>query len=104
MNFKKSAIKNTVLMCLETSEMCRGSDFYLAMNVYRCLGLPTDIGELSKISEAPSFETITRWRRRLQACYPDLRPDEWLMAHREEKKAEFQDIAADVPLRVAHEK
>ena len=91
-------IKNAVLYVLENNIDARNDNQILCAKVYEYLGLPTDLKKLSTIKNTPSLETITRWRRKWVECYPKLNGTENVEWYRQEKIADYKQIALDVPV------
>ena len=69
----------------------RDSDERLTANIWSKVILPPNTletisakGLLKKLSEGklPSYESISRCRRKLQELYPDLRGDKWYKRHK----------------------
>ena len=84
-------IKNAVLHVLQENEDARNDNQILCAKVYEHLGLPTDLKKLSTIKNKPSLESITRWRRK------------WVERYRQEKIADYKQIALDVPVVGGHD-
>lgn len=91
-------IKYAVLHVLEANEDARNNNQILCAKVYEHLGLPTDLKQLSTIKNKPSLETITRWRRKWVETYPRLKGTEKVERFRQEKIADYKQIALDVPV------
>ena len=73
----------------------RDSDERLTANIWSKTILPphnldniSAKGLLTKLSEGklPSYESISRCRRKLQELYPDLRGDKWYKRHKRADK------------------
>lgn len=73
---------------LEAREDCRNSDKVLLWAVWEKLGI-VFAGYLSsdQFLKAPTPETITRCRRKIQAYYPHLASSKEVQAYKEEKQA-----------------
>lgn len=97
MEDKQLVIKFAVALMLEKSEKARNNDTYLMAEVLKMMGMPTDLSVLCDIETAPVLATITRCRRKLQSCYPDLRATERVRRKRNEAQTDFKEIAKDVP-------
>lgn len=96
-------IKNIVLQVLQENVDARNDNQTLCAKVYEHLGLPTDLKKLSTIKNKPSLETITRWRRKWVECYPKLKGVETVERYRQEKIADYKQIALDAPVVGGHD-
>ena len=94
-------ISKLVKDVLEEDELSRKNDFELIAKVYEKLGVAkhltlSDIAILSSLtitkSEFPSFETITRCRRKIQELYPNLVDKKTQEARYEESKEVLNDL------------
>ena len=65
--------RDVVLKILQEEELARSNDNYLILRVYETLGLPTDLRDIARTS-TNKFESIRRWRAKLQEINPYLRP------------------------------
>lgn len=99
---KAEELKTTtqlVQQVLEEVPAARSSNDVLYLEVFRIinqnvLGLPLDV-VLTNMKEyaLPSFETIVRCRRKLQAEIPELRAGAAVQGFRGEREAEFREWA-----------
>lgn len=85
---------------LEQNESARKDDFILLAEVIEKLGIDTRISFRSILLfhnefQVPSFESITRCRRKLQELHPELKDEETAM-FREEKVEEFIQYALNI--------
>lgn len=91
---KINKVEKVVKFVLENSKQSREDNFILVYLVYRSLYI--DVNELTfqhimlnhKALKLPSFESITRARRKLQSKYDYLKPNNNVLNNRfvEEKK------------------
>lgn len=85
---------------LKTNESARKDDFILIEKVIEKLGINPEISFKSILLfhnelNVPSFETITRCRRKLQEKYPELKDEETAL-FREEKVEDFVQYALNI--------
>lgn len=96
---KIKIIEPLVQSILEKNEEARKDDFLLVAEVY--YSLVPEVADCSFTSvmlshkefKLPSFEGITRARRKLQREYEDLRPSEEVLKHRKQKEEEYKEYA-----------
>lgn len=99
---KVKVVEPLVKSILEEDKETRKDDFKLIAEVYHRLN--QEVGNLSfnivmlghKELKLPSVESITRSRRKLQAKYEYLRPDEEIEMLRVKEQAEFRRYAKEV--------
>ena len=86
------SIEEIVLNILKNDIRARNSDKWLIIQVLRKMGFKIFI-DYSHLGDMPSFETITRIRRKLQND-EDLFPptDERVISQRHQKEDEFREI------------
>lgn len=80
----KTKLYDLVKMVLEEQPLTRGSDKYLIVEVllYYKVNFLDDILKKS----VPSFETITRARRKIQQLHPELQTDNILVQKKRKNK------------------
>lgn len=89
-------IKDIVLEILERDYKARGNDEHLIAEVYKSLGLPTDLENIATLGKKRvSFGTITRWGRKWRACYPHLQPSKEIQELRDKQITKHKEIAKD---------
>lgn len=94
-------LEDVVKPILENNAEARGDDFKLILEVYWDMGIPANMGfnwlmlNHSKYG-LPSFESITRCRRKLQAMYPELKPIEEVEELRIQETATYIEYALDI--------
>ena len=90
-------VRDAVKVVLTQNEEARNSDWVLIKEV---LGFYTDTNmSLNEICndakdniDIPSIETITRFRRKLQAKYPELRACTKVVKYRKERETEMKEL------------
>ena len=92
-------IEEQVKNVLTTDPITRGDDFILVLNVYKLYGVPLDksLDEVLRNHNKyrlPSFASIIRTRRKLQAENPSL-INQQVKIIREEQEQEFRNYALD---------
>lgn len=98
---KLKKVEELVKRVLERKQFTKNDDFYLVVNVYCEINSDVrykDFGyvmENHKSLKLPSFESITRARRKLQAKYPDLRGSEDMTERRYREWQDFRTYALD---------
>ena len=99
---KLKKLETVVKHVLEEFEETRSDDFKLIYSVYRELDFAHTTRELfyeimmnHDLYKLPSFESITRCRRKLVKEYPELKPIEKVQKVREEKESEYINYAID---------
>lgn len=88
---EKIKINDIVENILSNDERCRNSDLFLIIKVCHEFGLPLKI-DWSRFNEYPSFESITRVRRKLNEKNMYL-PNQKLLDRRRELSIEYSNIA-----------
>jgi hypothetical protein len=83
-------IKDLVQELLDNDERCRGDDKWLILRVLRKLGFKIYV-EYRDLADMPSFETITRCRRKIQEEKPDSSPSEEILLSREKRQEDFRE-------------
>lgn len=85
----KKNIYDVVLRVLRESESCRNSDKKLIWDVLYILGYASGWGSLAKddYMKAPSFESITRARRKVQELHPELRSTREVQEGKDKKES-----------------
>ena len=91
-------LEQTVQEVLETNQRARNDNFVLVLDVYKRLEVPTtlDFRELMlqhKKYKLPSFEGITRARRKVVENHPELQACEEVQELREEQEQMYFDYA-----------
>lgn len=92
-------IETNVLAVMLKYPESRGNDFVLyAMYIKENRSELKDVGLIYALMEAkklgmPSYESITRARRKIQQHNPQLRPPEKTAAARQEKEKQFRSYA-----------
>ncbi len=94
---KLNRIKNIVLRVLTEHEEARKDDFILLRYVLDELGVPSNFDMRTMLHNhvifgLPSFESITRARRRVQAENPELK-DEKAVEIRAAEEKEYREFA-----------
>ena len=98
---KIKRVEDIVKKVLENNEFSRGDDFFLVLNVYGEIQPNIREKEFAyvlsnhKFLRLPSFESITRARRKLQSEYPDLRPKDSITDIRYKEYQNFRNYALD---------
>ena len=93
---KLKKIEYLVREVLEINKMARDDDFYLVLNVYGEICPNVRDKDFSYVManhkqlKLPSFESITRARRKLQAEYPELRGSEEVRGRRSKEEDKFR--------------
>lgn len=94
--------ENITALVLETLEMkpdTRNDDYLLWLEILQVKGFPTGcvsaycLLSTAKIAKLPSFETVSRARRKLQAEYPNLRASPETQTARAELEEEYKEYA-----------
>jgi len=80
-----------VLDILQTFPHTRGNDNRLVAIYLKKVGLPTDLLRLADYTDVSVTETVTRWRRKIQAEHPELRPDPKTLHNRRKRQVEFEE-------------
>lgn len=92
---KIKILESTVKEILENDPTTRNDDFILVTSVYQRLGKINDTQTFycvmlgHKQLGLPSFESITRVRRKVQEKYPALRANKQMQERREEQEQLF---------------
>lgn len=81
-------IKEVVLEILTHDIKARGNDNYLILKVYEKFGWSTDLKDIAENGEN-HFESIRRWRAKLQQTNPFLKPSKQIQLFREVKEEQF---------------
>lgn len=94
---KLSKIKNIVTRVLDEHEEARKDDFVLLSYVLNELGVPTNFNMHTMLHNhiifgLPSFESVTRARRKVQAEHPELK-DAKAVEIRAAEQEEYKDFA-----------
>lgn len=96
---KLKNLENIVLEVLKTQPLTRSDDFHLVLRVYQQLNEKAVTKELfceimlyHNEYGLPSFESITRARRKVFEKYPELKPKK-ITELRAEKEKEFKEYA-----------
>ena len=74
-------IRQAVYQVLTQSEEARGNDNYLIYKVFEMMGWSTDLKDIAN-SRKNRFETIRRYRQKIQETNPSLQPDEFILKRR----------------------
>jgi len=86
-------VKNAVKMVLTIKPETRNDDFKLINEVLNYY-IDTENTTLADLARnhggVPSLETITRWRRKLQLIYADLRAEKKVQEYRKEQEKEIR--------------
>lgn len=94
MKTKLTRIKDMVLFELENRPETRGSDRLLIYHVYNdyygVANLP--FLEVLQMDDLPNFESIRRCRAKAQEVRPDLRPNDNVIAFREDNQQAYFDF------------
>lgn len=94
-------ILETVEKVLEDNILARDDDFILIADVYdsirpELVGVPLDYALRNhKAYKLPSFESITRCRRKLQRLYPELKPSDEVSAIRADEELKYREFAKE---------
>ena len=90
-------VRDAVKVVLTQNEAARNSDWVLIKEVL-AFYVDTD-SSLNEICDdakdnmdIPSVETITRWRRKLQARYPELRACTKVIRYRKDREIEIKEL------------
>ena len=75
-------IREVVYEILTQSEEARGNDNYLIYKVFQIMGWSTDLKDIAN-SRKNRFETIRRYRQKIQETNPQLQADEFVMKRRD---------------------
>ena len=95
-------VESAVMAVLTAHPDARNDDFILINMVYQHLKFETgstyfeDVMMSHKKHNLPSFESITRARRKLQAEYPHLRADKLTQNVRDKQQEEFRQYALEL--------
>jgi len=84
-------IKDAVREVLEECPKSRNSDKLLILLVFKKLGFEMFIDD---IKNSPSFESITRWRRKFQNTMGYCTPEEDIDALRNRRELEYREVFA----------
>jgi len=85
----KKNIYDIVLRILQESTSCRDSDKKLIWNVLHIMGYVGEGGlDLAEFMRSPSFESITRARRKVQELHPELRSSKEVQKAKDLKQSE----------------
>ena len=89
-------LEEIVKETLEENPVTRDSDWSCIRKVIEKCGFDDDISfkavcRLGKDGMLPTFESITRVRRKLQSKYPHLRANDTVKAFREQKEIEMKE-------------
>lgn len=102
---KLQKLEDVILPILETNASSRNDNFELVLRVYEKV---LDYGDyLDTMSfrelvtnhnslDLPSFESITRVRRKLQQMYPELKPNKEMQIIRTNATADYIEYAFDI--------
>lgn len=90
-------LENTVLNCLVNDDRCKKDDFILYLSVIEAYGLDTTMSIHSALKnhsllKLPSFESVSRCRRKLQERDVSLKDDDTAKM-RERERQEYEDYA-----------
>jgi hypothetical protein len=93
MDFEKELITTMKIVeeVLRTNDKARNSDKWLIIEVLKKMGFKIFI-DYKQLSDMPSFETITRCRRKLQEENPNLQSSYDTEQLREQKREELRNI------------
>lgn len=89
-------VKDAVRAVLSTNEKARNSDWELIKEVMKFYKNTDNISfndfceKAMTEGDVPTFETIRRWRQKLQSDYPTLRGCERIQNFRKEKEKEMR--------------
>lgn len=83
-------IKDCVYEILKNDIKSRGNDNYLILKVYEKFGWSTDLRDIAENGEN-HFESIRRWRAKLQQTNPFLKPIKQIQLLRDEKQTKFHN-------------
>lgn len=92
-------VEKIVKTVLENEPDTRNDDFKLITSVYYAINPETinmnfgQIMYLHRELNLPSFESVTRGRRRIQAENDELKPEEEIIKKRKEKESEYYEYA-----------
>ena len=92
-----SQLESTVLNCLVNDDRCKKDDFILYLSVIEAYGLDTTMSIHSALNnhsllKLPSFESVSRCRRKLQERDVSLK-DGATARMREEARQDYEDYA-----------
>ena len=90
-------LKSTVEYILRTKPKARNDDFILIDELYKTYGINTNtpfsyIVNHHKFLRLPSFESITRCRRKLQEEHEELKACDIVTIARSKKEAEYREL------------
>lgn len=90
-------LENAVLNCLVNDDRCKKDDFILYLSVIEAYGLDTTMSIHSALKnhsvlKLPSFESVSRCRRKLQERDVSLKDDDTAKM-RERERQEYEDYA-----------
>jgi hypothetical protein len=92
-------LQNKVLLVLEKYEEIRSDDFKLYFHV--CRSINENVAIMDRFSYVmlnhkelgfPSFESVTRYRRKVFELHPNLKPEK-VTKFRKEKEEEFREYS-----------
>lgn len=88
------SIKNIVQQVLYENELARNSDKHLILLVLQKMGFKIYISQ-QDLENIPSFETISRCRRKIVESNPELQASSEVVEYRGERKEMIKDIMKD---------
>ena len=97
---KFNLVKDAVEMVLLTNRDARNSDWICIKETMKFF-VDTDksLDEICKLGldgKIPSFETVRRWRQKIQETHPELRGDEKVRLFRKEREIEMRELMKGV--------
>lgn len=95
---KLNTLESTVEDLLRTYPQLRGNDrkLYLAYLWKKGYALGVTIKDFFNDDSYPSYESVTRCRRKLQEFYPELLPDAKTQQKRKENEERYLDYARGI--------
>lgn len=89
-------VKDAVMMVLTTDREARNSDWICIKETMKFF-VDTDksldeICEMGKAGEIPTFESIRRYRQKIQELHPELRSNETVKNFRKEREREMREL------------
>lgn len=84
-------IMGTVKSIMERDERARNDDKFLIISVLRAMGFKIYI-DYKDLPNIPSFESITRARRKLQEIHSELAPQEHIEVARSNKEQKIREL------------
>ena len=91
---RENTLYNEVKAIMTEKPATRDYDEWLMVAVYEGRGVPPTAPFASTIirKDLPSFESITRMRRKVQENCPELRPSEWASKKRTRRQKDLFDF------------